>query len=50
MTATTYRLLNLLVGVEYLVRLPDLHGLAMGRRAARLTGGGRCRAAVHRGT
>ncbi|HYO35949.1 MAG TPA: IclR family transcriptional regulator C-terminal domain-containing protein [Geodermatophilus sp.] len=38
--ATTYRLLNLLVGEEYLVRLPDLHGFAMGRRAARLTGGG----------
>jgi len=38
--ATTYRLLNLLVGEEYLVRLPDLHGFAMGRKAARLTGGG----------
>jgi DNA-binding IclR family transcriptional regulator len=36
--ATTYRLLNLLVGEEYLVRLPDLHGFAMGRKAARLTG------------
>lgn len=38
--ATTYRLLNLLVGEEYLVRLPDLHGFALGRKAARLTGGG----------
>jgi DNA-binding IclR family transcriptional regulator len=38
-SATTYRLLNLLVGEEYLVRLPDLHGFAMGRKAARLTGG-----------
>ncbi|SDC60237.1 transcriptional regulator, IclR family [Geodermatophilus telluris] len=36
--ATTYRLLNLLVGEEYLVRLPDLHGFALGRKAARLTG------------
>jgi DNA-binding IclR family transcriptional regulator len=34
--ATTYRLLNLLVGEEYLVRLPDLKGFALGRRAARL--------------
>lgn len=34
--ATTYRLLNLLVGEEYLVRLPDLRGFALGRRAARL--------------
>ena len=34
--ATTYRLLNLLVGEEYLVRLPDLSGFALGRRAARL--------------
>ena len=32
--ATTYRLLNLLVGEEYLVRLPDLRGFALGRRAA----------------
>ena len=38
-SATTYRLLNLLVGEEYLVRLPDLHGFALGRKAARLTGG-----------
>lgn len=34
--ATTYRLLNLLVGEGYLVRLPDLRGFALGRRAARL--------------
>ncbi|GHE85420.1 hypothetical protein GCM10017786_16790 [Amycolatopsis deserti] len=34
--ATTYRLLNLLVGEEYLVRLPDLRGFALGRRAGRL--------------
>lgn len=38
--ATTYRLLNLLVGEEYLVRLPDLHGFALGRKVAGLTGGG----------
>ncbi|MEH3075478.1 MAG: helix-turn-helix domain-containing protein [Quadrisphaera sp.] len=37
--ATTYRLLNLLVGEEYLVRMPDLRGFALGRRAAALTGG-----------
>jgi DNA-binding IclR family transcriptional regulator len=35
-SATTYRLLNMLVGEEYLVRLPDLRGFALGRRAARL--------------
>lgn len=35
-SATTYRLLNLLVAEEYLVRLPDLRGFALGRRAARL--------------
>ncbi|GEL16530.1 IclR family transcriptional regulator [Pseudonocardia asaccharolytica] len=35
--ATTYRLLNLLVAEEYLVRLPDLRGFALGRRAARLS-------------
>ncbi|MEJ8277530.1 IclR family transcriptional regulator [Pseudonocardia spirodelae] len=35
--ATTYRVLNLLVGEEYLVRLPDLRGFALGRRAARLS-------------
>ena len=34
--ATTYRILNLLVAEEYLVRLPDLAGFALGRRAARL--------------
>ncbi len=36
--ATTYRLLNLLVGEEYLVRLPDLHGFALGRKVGGLTG------------
>ncbi|AUZ88426.1 helix-turn-helix domain-containing protein [Arthrobacter sp. TmT3-37] len=30
--ATTYRLLNLLVEDEYLVRLPDLSGFALGRK------------------
>ncbi|PXY20786.1 IclR family transcriptional regulator [Prauserella muralis] len=35
--ATTYRLLNLLVAEGYLVRLPDLRGFALGRRAGRLT-------------
>lgn len=35
-SATTYRLLNLLVAEEYLVRLPGLGGFALGRRAARL--------------
>jgi DNA-binding IclR family transcriptional regulator len=34
--ATTYRLLNLLVAEEYLVRLPDLAGFALGARAGRL--------------
>jgi len=34
--ATAYRLLNLLVQEEYLVRLPDLRGFALGRRVARL--------------
>lgn len=34
--ATTYRLLNLLVGEEYLVRLPDLTGFALGARFAGL--------------
>ncbi|MDT7644069.1 MAG: hypothetical protein QOC75_1069, partial [Pseudonocardiales bacterium] len=34
--ATTYRLLNLLVAEEYLVRLPDLRGFALGARAGRL--------------
>jgi len=37
--ATTYRLLNLLVGEEYLVRMPDLRGFALGRKAAGLAGG-----------
>jgi DNA-binding IclR family transcriptional regulator len=31
--ATTYRLLNALVAEEYIVRLPDLAGFALGRRA-----------------
>lgn len=35
--ATTYRILNLLVAEEYLVRLPDLSGFALGLRAARLS-------------
>ena len=35
--ATTYRVLNLLVAEEYLVRLPDLRGFALGRRAGRLS-------------
>jgi DNA-binding IclR family transcriptional regulator len=38
--ATTYRLLNLLVAEEYLVRLPDLHGFACGRKVAGLAGTG----------
>ena len=36
--ATTYRLLNLLVEDEYLVRTPDLTGFALGARVAHLTG------------
>ena len=36
--ATAYRLLNLLVGEEYLVRLPDLRGFALGRKIAGLAG------------
>ena len=34
--ATSYRLLNLLVQEEYLVRLPDLRGFALGRKVSRL--------------
>ncbi len=34
--ATTYRLLNLLVEDEYLVRTPDLSGFALGARVAQL--------------
>lgn len=34
--ATTYRLVNLLVQDEYLVRLPDLSGFALGHRVTRL--------------
>ncbi len=36
--ATTYRLLNLLVEDEYLVRTPDLAGFALGARVAQLAG------------
>lgn len=36
--ATTYRLLNLLVQHEYLVRLPELSGFALGRKVALLAG------------
>lgn len=36
--ATTYRLLNLLVQDEYLVRMPDLRGFALGRKVAELVG------------
>jgi len=34
--ATTYRLINLLVEDEYLVRMPDLRGFALGRKVAEL--------------
>ncbi|NKX51949.1 helix-turn-helix domain-containing protein, partial [Arthrobacter deserti] len=34
--ATTYRLLNLLVEDEYLVRMPDLSGFALGRKVEML--------------
>lgn len=34
--ATTYRLVNLLVKDEYLVRLPDISGFALGRKVAEL--------------
>lgn len=37
--ATTYRLLNLLVAEGYLVRLPDLHGFALGQKLGTLVGG-----------
>lgn len=36
--ATTYRLLNLLVQHEYLVRLPDLRGFALGHKVDMLRG------------
>jgi len=36
--ATTYRLLNLLVQDEYLVRMPDLAGFALGHKVALLAG------------
>lgn len=32
--ATAYRLLNMLVEEEYLVRVPDLSGFALGRKVA----------------
>ncbi len=36
--ATAYRLLNLLVQDEYLVRMPDLRGFALGRKVVQLVG------------
>lgn len=36
--ATAYRLINLLVGEEYLIRLPNLSGFALGSRVAELAG------------
>jgi hypothetical protein len=36
--ATTYRLLNPLVQEEYLVRLPDLSGFALGLKVVQLAG------------
>jgi DNA-binding IclR family transcriptional regulator len=36
--ATTYRLITLLVEDEYLVRLPDLRGFALGHKVAELAG------------
>jgi DNA-binding IclR family transcriptional regulator len=36
--ATAYRLLNILVQNEYLVRMPDLSGFALGRKVALLAG------------
>ncbi len=36
--ATAYRLLNMLVEDEYLVRVPDLSGFALGRKVAWLVG------------
>lgn len=36
--ATTYRLLNILVAEGYLVRMPDLHGFALGQKASGLVG------------
>lgn len=36
--ATVYRLVNLLVQEEYLVRLADISGLALGRKVAELAG------------
>lgn len=36
--ATAYRLINILVGQEYLVRLPNLSGFALGYRVAELAG------------
>jgi DNA-binding IclR family transcriptional regulator len=36
--ATTYRILNLLVEDEYLVRLPDIQGFALGKKVSELAG------------
>jgi DNA-binding IclR family transcriptional regulator len=44
--ATTYRLVNLLVAQEYLVRLADLRGFALGRKVIELAGAA-AREALH---
>lgn len=36
--ATTYRIVNLLEQEEYLIRLPDLRGFALGRKVREMTG------------
>jgi DNA-binding IclR family transcriptional regulator len=38
-SATTYRLLNILVAEGYLVRMPDLHGFALSQKVGGLVGG-----------
>ncbi|MDQ2755663.1 MAG: helix-turn-helix domain-containing protein [Actinomycetota bacterium] len=38
-SATTYRLLNILVAEGYLLRMPDLHGFALGQKVNDLVGG-----------
>lgn len=38
-SATTYRLLNILVAEGYLVRMPDLHGFALGQKLSGLLRG-----------
>lgn len=38
--ATAYRLLNILVAEGFLVRMPDLHGFAVGQKLNALVGGG----------